>query len=128
MPWTEFRLAVTDALKDAVTGELTELGASGIWETDDGELVFYFDNPPELPVIRDALSPLFEREDLSLPELSCRPVKDQDWGEQWKKSWKSFPLGRRFYVVPSWSEAECPDDREPIFIDPGQAFGTGTHE
>jgi ribosomal protein L11 methyltransferase len=56
------------------------------------------------------------------------PVKDQDWGEQWKRSWKSFPLGRRFFIVPSWSDEDWPSDRDPIFIDPGQAFGTGTHE
>ena len=68
------------------------------------------------------------REGLELPELESSSLKDQDWGEQWKKHWSSFPLGRRFFVVPSWSDSVCPDDREPIYIDPGQAFGTGTHE
>jgi ribosomal protein L11 methyltransferase len=33
-----------------------------------------------------------------------------------------------FFVIPSWEESDCPNDRLPIRIDPGQAFGTGTHE
>jgi ribosomal protein L11 methyltransferase len=133
MPWTEIALLVPDFLKDAVTGELSEVGAAGLWE-DEGpstggvRLVAYFENPPELDTLRTVLQPIFQREGLDLPELKSASVKDQDWGEQWKKHWASFPLGRRFFVVPSWSDSICPDDREPIYIDPGQAFGTGTHE
>jgi len=33
-----------------------------------------------------------------------------------------------FFVIPSWSDSTCPADRDPIYLDPGQAFGTGTHE
>jgi len=133
MPWTEITLFVPEALKDAVSGELSELGAAGIWESDEADpghtrLTAYFDSAPELESIRSALQPLFEREGLDLPGLKSAPVKDQDWGEQWKKSWTPFALGRRFFVVPSWSDVESPPDREPIYIDPGQAFGTGTHE
>jgi ribosomal protein L11 methyltransferase len=133
MPWTEITLTVPEALKDAVSGELSELGASGIWESEESgpgeiELVAYFDVTPDLDIIRDALTPLFERDGLEPPQLHAASVKDQDWGEQWKKKWTSFALGRRFFVVPSWSDSECPADRLPIYIDPGQAFGTGTHE
>src|SRR5262249_17306789 len=133
MPWTEIALLVPDDLKDAISGELSELGATGIWESEERpegytRIVAYFENPPELDVIRTALHPIFHREGLDLPELKQSSVRDQDWSEQWKKSWSSFPLGRRFFVVPSWSDAECPPDRDPIYIDPGQAFGTGTHE
>ena len=41
---------------------------------------------------------------------------------------RSFPIGNDFFVIPSWEPTPCPDDRLPIRIDPGQAFGTGTHE
>jgi ribosomal protein L11 methyltransferase len=37
-------------------------------------------------------------------------------------------MGNRFFVIPSWLDSTCPPGRFPIFIDPGQAFGTGTHE
>jgi len=55
-------------------------------------------------------------------------VQERDWLEEWKKSYVSFPIGRRFFIIPSWSESKCPSGRMPIHIDPGQAFGTGTHE
>jgi ribosomal protein L11 methyltransferase len=133
MPWTEIALLVPDFLKDAVSGEFSELGASGLWEDEDADaghtrLVAYFENPPEVEALRSVLHPIFHREGLDLPDLKSSSVKDQDWGEQWKKSWSSFPLGRRFFVVPSWSDSTIPPDRDPIYLDPGQAFGTGTHE
>ena len=55
-------------------------------------------------------------------------VEECDWTEEWKKSYTSFPIGDDFFVIPSWEQTPCPDDRLPIRIDPGQAFGTGTHE
>src|SRR5688572_7510399 len=134
MPWIEITLFVPDLLKDAVSGELSELGAAGIWESEETDpggntrLAAYFEPAPELDTIRAALHPIFEREGLDLPDLKSTTLKDQDWGGQWKRRWTAFALGRRFFVVPSWSDAECPPDRVPILIDPGQAFGTGTHE
>jgi len=133
MPWTEIALLVPDSLKDAVSGELSELGAAGLWENEEApsghtRLVAYFESAPELEALRTILQPIFQSEGLELPELESSRLKDQDWGEQWKKHWSSFPLGRRFFVVPSWSDSTCPADRDPIYIDPGQAFGTGTHE
>jgi ribosomal protein L11 methyltransferase len=55
-------------------------------------------------------------------------VTERDWTEEWKKSYTSFPVGNDFFIVPSWCQLAGPDDRLPIQIDPGQAFGTGTHE
>lgn len=63
-----------------------------------------------------------------MPPADSGTVTDRDWGEEWKKSWSSFPLGGRFFVIPSWLDTSCPEGRIPIYIDPGQAFGTGTHE
>lgn len=50
----------------------------------------------------------------------------KDWLEEWKKGFKAFKLVDKYWVVPSWERVptECPT---PIFIDPGMAFGTGTH-
>lgn len=52
--------------------------------------------------------------------------ENKDWLEEWKKGFKPFQLVGPFWIVPSWLEtpAEC---TQPIFIDPGMAFGTGTH-
>jgi len=124
MPWHEIAIDVPDALRDAVIGELTEMGAGGVWESGDSQLTAYFVTPPNL----ESIQHLFEREGLAWPEIKLAPIADRDWGEEWKKSWSSFPMGTRFFVIPSWLDSSCPDGRLPLLIDPGQAFGTGTHE
>ena len=131
--WIEIGIIVPNSLKDTISGALSELGAAGLWETGElpGEftrLAAYFESSTNIESIREQLQVLFERSGESLPELVTKDVADRDWGETWKKSWSSFPLARRFFVIPSWSDADCPADRLPIRIDPGQAFGTGTHE
>lgn len=52
--------------------------------------------------------------------------EEKDWLEEWKKGFKAFKLVGPYWIIPSWLEkpAEC---EKPIFIDPGMAFGTGTH-
>ncbi len=52
---------------------------------------------------------------------------ERDWLAEWKKSFQPFPLAGGFWVVPSWCETPKAA-RTPIAIDPGMAFGTGTHE
>ena len=54
-------------------------------------------------------------------------VKDTDWNENWKKYFKAFEVGNRLAVVPGWEKYENSDNRMILSIDPGAAFGTGTH-
>lgn len=51
---------------------------------------------------------------------------DQDWGETWKKGLEPMRIGRAF-VRPSWIAAPTPEGMAEIVLDPGMAFGTGTH-
>ena len=51
----------------------------------------------------------------------------ENWIQSWKQNYHGFPAGERFFVRPSWEEQANPD-RIDLIIDPGQAFGTGTHE
>jgi len=55
------------------------------------------------------------------------PLAEQDWNATWKAGFSAFRLSPRVRVVPSWSEEEedCPG--ETLQLDPGMAFGTGTH-
>jgi len=131
--WIEIVFIVPNSLNDSISGTLAELGAAGVWESgeptpESTRLVAYFDSSVNLDEVREAVSVVCERSDEIPPEITVNRVVDRDWGEAWKKSWSSFPLARRFFVIPSWSDVECPSDRLPIRIDPGQAFGTGTHE
>jgi ribosomal protein L11 methyltransferase len=61
-----------------------------------------------------------------LPEARFTPIADQNWMEAWKEHYKPIPIGEKLIIVPAWLES--PDaTRIPIRIDPGMAFGTGTH-
>jgi ribosomal protein L11 methyltransferase len=132
--WNQVFIELPESLKDAAIGELSELGAAGVWESGEpgpglAQLTVYFDRQTGLDEIRHSLLQLYERSGTDgEPRLQRAQVDDRDWGEEWKKSWSSFPIGSRFFVIPSWSESQCPEGRFPLYIDPGQAFGTGTHE
>lgn len=55
-------------------------------------------------------------------------VPDQDWNEAWKAHYRPLRVGRRLRIEPSWLRQPAAADVLPIIIEPGQAFGTGTHE
>lgn len=60
-------------------------------------------------------------------EIKCELVDDADWNENWKKYFKAFEIGEKLAVCPSWEEYENRDNRTVISLDPGAAFGTGSH-
>lgn len=61
-----------------------------------------------------------------LPTPVFTPIADQNWMEAWKARYQPIPIGRKLVIVPAWMESPEPQ-RVPIKIDPGMAFGTGTH-
>lgn len=60
-------------------------------------------------------------------EVTSLGVNDSDWNENWKKYFHTIEIGEKLAVVPSWEEYENKDNRTVLSIDPGAAFGTGTH-
>ena len=54
-------------------------------------------------------------------------VDDSDWNENWKKYFHTTEIGEKLVIVPSWEEYENKNGRVVLSIDPGAAFGTGTH-
>ena len=60
-------------------------------------------------------------------EVTSVGVDDKDWNENWKKYFKPIEIGEKLAVVPSWENYENTDNRTILSIDPGAAFGTGTH-
>jgi ribosomal protein L11 methyltransferase len=61
-----------------------------------------------------------------LPEPTFKIIQDQNWMEAWKQHYRPIEVGERILVLPAW--AEMPEtERLPLRIDPGMAFGTGTH-
>lgn len=60
-------------------------------------------------------------------EIRIKSLAGEDWGETWKKAFKPFRLGKHMIVKPGWCECEVKEGDKVIEIDPGLAFGTGTH-
>ena len=59
-------------------------------------------------------------------EIDLSYLEDEDWANGWKKYYAPIPVGERLLIVPEWEEAE-PGGRTVLRLDPGIAFGTGSH-
>jgi len=126
---------------EAIEYGLTEAGAQGTETNETGANVIvsgYFEVAPTITFVRAALLDalrIYNLEASSLIDLTIREVPDRDWLAEWKKDWQPVEVGR-FIVAPPWSEITEPGavatgsvrDRIVIRIEPGMAFGTGTHE
>jgi ribosomal protein L11 methyltransferase len=137
----EFPLAALSS--DAVEAALLEVGASSITFVDRGDEPVLEPMPGEVRLWNDTLvRALFQESSdaaLNLDRLATvlgphvtqtarvRAVQDQVWERAWLAGWKSLRFGRRLWVCPR--AAEAPEDPQAIVVrlDPGLAFGTGTH-
>ncbi len=61
-------------------------------------------------------------------EVSHSSVCEEDWAESWKKYFKPIRTGNRIVIVPVWEKFEPAENDVVVLMDPGMAFGTGTHE
>ena len=66
--------------------------------------------------------------DIGSLELENQNVQEQDWAENWKKYYKPFRAGEKLVIKPSWENYEAEEGDLVLELDPGMAFGTGTHE
>jgi ribosomal protein L11 methyltransferase len=138
----EFPLAALSL--ELVETALQDLGASCITFVDRGDEPVLEPKPGEFRLWSDTLvRALFQGEPenaaRNLESLAAvlgphitrtarvRTVKNQDWERVWLADWKSMRFGRRLWVCPT--VAEPPDDPNAVVVrlDPGLAFGTGTH-
>jgi ribosomal protein L11 methyltransferase len=140
--WYALDVAVELPAIEAVEYALMEAGALGTESNQLGpnaptersetvNVTAYFDAPIERERVRSALLEAFRLYNLpssSARDMSVREVADRDWLGEWKKSWQPVRAGERFIVAPPWSELDDRDARLVIRIEPGMAFGTGTHE
>ena len=115
----------------------------GIWEIADPRLLdcmpedvlvhAWFEADPSLSAlldsIRNRLSELSAgHSDFGALSLETRSVSDQAWKDIWKKYFKPFYAGKHLVIKPTWESYEPKPDDLIIEIDPGMAFGSGTHE
>jgi ribosomal protein L11 methyltransferase len=132
--WYALDVDVEPQAVEAVEYALIEAGASGTEtstdDTDGTRITAYFEGVPDRERVRKELFEalrIYEMPSSSMRDMNVREVEQRDWLEEWKKNWQPVEVGR-FIIAPSWSELDDVHDHCVIRIEPGMAFGTGTHE
>ena len=95
------------------------------WFTPDETL------PEMLHTLREELLAIQQQNpdfDMGSLEVETVNVKDEDWNEVWKRFYKPFRAGKSLVVKPTWEHYDAQPGDKVIEIDPGMAFGSGTHE
>jgi len=78
--------------------------------------------------LEQALAPLADTFALTMPPIVWAQQDDEDWSLSWKQHWQPDPVGQRLLILPAWLELPAEHaDRLVIRMDPGSAFGTGSH-
>jgi ribosomal protein L11 methyltransferase len=132
--WYALDVDVDPQAREAVEYALMEAGASGTETTTDNadgtRIAGYFEQVPDREKVREQLFEalrIYELPSSAVRDMNVREVEQRDWLEEWKQNWQPVEVGR-FIIAPSWSNIDDTDDRCVIRIEPGMAFGTGTHE
>src|SRR5262249_40608046 len=131
--WHALHVDVDPTAREAVEYALMEAGALGTETAEAGnhlKITAYFASVPDTVRVLAELSEslrIYELPDKSVGELTLSTVADRDWLEEWKKSWEPVVVDR-FLIAPSWTDTTQAGERIVIRIEPGMAFGTGTHE
>ncbi|HHY04996.1 MAG TPA: 50S ribosomal protein L11 methyltransferase [Thermoanaerobacterales bacterium] len=157
MNWAEIRIKTSTEAVEAVSNIFYEAGVAGVVIEDPKDFMFqkkgdwdYFDMPGALD-FEEAIVTGYLVEDSSLAErtqqikkslmqlpsfglnigkgeITIENVSEVDWANAWKKYYKPTRIGKNLVIKPSWEKYNQKPDDIIIELDPGMAFGTGTHE
>ncbi len=116
---------VTEGL-NAIYGELLD---EEIIKKDKslGAVSVYLSEDRNVPETLSALESRFASLGLDV-KIETLGLKEEDWADCWKKYYKPLHIGKRIAIVPAWESYEAGEGEVIVSIDPGMAFGTGTHE
>ena len=146
MRWLELSLSVAGEAAEAVAGLLGRYGHQGVviehngippdaWDEGAAEapdsltLRAWFPHDDDSQTRRNDVEAALGHMSmmLPLPRPTWRVVEDEDWAHAWKAHYRPLRPGRRLLVRPAWLESEASGDELEVVLDPGMAFGTGTH-
>ena len=114
-------------MRDATDQPIYEpkIGTTPLWSTVT--LIALFDAEQPLELQMKQLAALYVEEyEQPFPQYKLELVEDKDWVREWMDQFKPMPFGERLWICPSWLEPEDPNAIN-LKLDPGLAFGTGTH-
>ena len=157
MDYTEVTVSTTTLGSEPVSDLLLRLGAAGTqildradlpdpgkptanWELmdqsvidampEDVQVKAWFDEQSlgaVMSSLREQLA-LMQGPGMGTLQVTTQGVKEEDWSENWKQYYKPFRIGEHMVVKPTWEPWDARPGDLIIEIDPGMAFGTGTHE
>ncbi len=152
MKWTEIMVITSSENEDIISDILYEVGATGLaiedpkdilelskdsrdWDFVDPSLIeldldkisikAYFSESQDLEHIIDCVKKGLEGIEC---ELEFNEVDEKDWAESWKQYYKPRRIGEKIVIKPTWESIDEKEGDLVIELDPGMAFGTGTHE
>lgn len=158
MKWTKFNLETTTEAVDLISSMLHDIGIEGIeiedkiplsdedkkkmfvdilpiMEEDDGIAIVNFYLDPEdysddiLLKVREGLEEISQFVDIGSGQITVSETKDIDWVNNWKQYFKPFRIDDTIVIKPTWESLEDVNENDLVIeIDPGTAFGTGSHE
>lgn len=142
MPWLQLKFDSPPEQIDDASNLLSELGAAAVtfedaadqplFEPDPGEtrlwnntrIIGLFDANIDMPdIIAQLKQALGER---APQHVQVNPLEDKDWVRAWMDTFKPIRFGQNLWICPSWHTPDKPDAVN-VMLDPGLAFGTGTH-
>ena len=157
MKWNKYSIKTTTEAVDLISCVLSEYGIEGIEIEDNVQLTqeeaktMFVDFIPELPPddgtarvnfyvdsdeddntildkVKEGLEELRTFTDVGEGTITESQTEDKDWINNWKQYWHTFSIGD-LYIKPTWEEVTEEMKGHPVLsIDPGTAFGTGSHE
>ena len=158
MKWTKFNLETTTDAVDLISSMLHDIGIEGIeiedkvplseedkkkmfvdilqiMEEDDGIANVNFYLEPEdysdeiINKVREGLEDISQFVDIGSARITVSETKDIDWVNNWKQFFKPFRIDETIVIKPTWETLEDANENDLVIeIDPGTAFGTGSHE
>jgi ribosomal protein L11 methyltransferase len=132
--WLQLTVWTSSEAEEPIENFLLELGSVGLWTEQSAARekavrAFFLDGS-RLPLLASVQGYLREIRatypDVDPDKIEVQEMIEADWAEDWKRHFIPLRVGERFLIEPSWCEPQA-SSRVRLVIDPGMAFGTGSH-
>ncbi|MGO1499728.1 MAG: 50S ribosomal protein L11 methyltransferase [Marinobacter sp.] len=145
MPWIQLQIPADPDTADQLEDLLMEIGADAVSMEDAADQPLYEPDPGTTPLwsqttvtglfqsdrdidqlCSDVRNAWHQQTQQDLADIDVTLVEDKDWERAWMDDFHPLQFGERLWIVPSWADAPDPGAAN-LMLDPGLAFGTGTH-
>ncbi len=136
MRWARISLGVPEEVAETGSYLLLELGCRGVEIIGERRIVRLIAYLPADATLQRRLHQLKQRADAAAAEfgfhrgvdLSLSFIEDEDWASAWRAYFQPLRIGRKIVIAPTWTEVPTKPGDAVVRLDPGMAFGTGTHQ